>query len=238
MKKRIFFWLLLTMTGIHPVIGQELEYKMELGGALGGSFYLGDLNNTPFKNLGASGGVLARYILNPRMAIKGNLFMGHISGDNRDVFIPENGYNPSTGGGTAATVNFSRNVFDLGAQFEFNFWGYGMGNSYKDNSRITPYMLVGAGLTFAPKPANIVVGFNIPIGVGVKYKLKERINIGFEWSVRFTTSDALDTTNPQGAQVIHPYGIEAKGFKNKDCYSLSLFYITYDLFPKYRLCNN
>lgn len=238
MKKKFCFWLLLFMTGICPAIGQELEYKMELGGALGGSFYLGDLNSTPFRNMGGSGGVLARYILNPRMAIKGNLTLGHIRGDNQDVFIPENGYDPSADGGKAATVSFTRNVFDLGAQFEFNLWGYGTGNSYKDNSRITPYMLVGAGLTFAPKPADIVVGFNIPVGVGVKYKLKERINIGFEWSIRFTTSDALDTTNPTGAQAIHPYGISSQGFKNKDCYSLSLFYLTYDLFPKYRLCNN
>lgn len=237
MKKSIFFWLLLLVTGT-TLPAQELEYKMELGGALGGSFYLGDLNSTPFRNLGGSGGILARYILNPRMAVKGNLFMGHIKGDNQKVFIPEDGHTPSENGGNAAHVAFTRNVFDLGAQFEFNFWGYGMGNSYKGNSRITPYMLAGVGLTFAPKPADIVVGFNIPIGVGVKYKLKERINIGFEWSVRFTTSDALDTTNPNGAQVIHPYGITAKGFKNKDCYSLSLFYITYDLFPKYRLCNN
>lgn len=238
MKKAIFIWLLILITGIHPVSGQELEYRMELGGALGGSFYLGDLNNTPFRNLGGSGGIMARYIFNPRMAIKGNLFLGHIKGDNQNVFIPEDGYAPSTEGGTPATVTFTRNVFDLGAQFEFNFWGYGTGKSYKDNSRITPYMLLGAGLTFAPKPADIVVGFNIPIGVGIKYKLKERINIGFEWSIRFTTSDALDTTDPEGAQAIHPYGIPAKGLKNKDCYSMSLLYITYDLFPKYRLCNN
>lgn len=238
MKQKLFLWLLLLMTGVCPALGQELEYKMELGGALGGSFYLGDLNSTPFRNLSGAGGIMARYIFNPRMCVKGNLFMGHIRGDNGDVFIPTDANNPSADGGKAAAVTFQRNVFDLGAQFEFNFWGYGMGNSYKDNSRITPYMLVGAGLTFAPKPADVVVGFNIPIGVGVKYKVKERINIGFEWSVRFTTSDALDTTDPLGASVTHPYGIQSKGFKNKDCYSFSLFYITYDLFPKYRLCNN
>ncbi len=236
-KTRIILFLLL-LTVLTPAKAQELEYKMELGGALGGSFYLGDLNSTPFRKIGLAGGVVARYILNPRMAIKGNLAIGHISGDNKKVFIPENGALPEAGGGQPATVSFKRNVFDFGAQFEFNLWAYGLGNSYKDNSRITPYMLIGAGMTFAPKPANIIAAFNIPVGVGIKYKLKERLNIGFEWTIRFTTSDALDTTNPNGAQPIHPYGITAKGFKNKDCYSLSLFYITYDLFPKYRLCNN
>lgn len=229
---------MLILTALTDVQGEELEYKMELGGSLGGSFYLGDANSTPFKHLSGSGGIIARYILNPRMVIKGNLAMAHIRGNNEHVFIPDNANTPSAAGGQSASVHFERNIFDLGAQFEFNFWGYGLGNGYKNNSRITPYMLMGAGLTFAPKPADIVVAFNIPLGIGVKYKLKNRINIGFEWSIRFTTSDALDTTNPQGTQLIHPYGIQAKGFKNKDCYSLSLFYITYDLFPKYRLCNN
>ena len=122
MKKTIILWILLLCAGIWPAKGQELEYKMELGGALGGSFYLGDLNSTPFRNLGGSGGILARYILNPRMAVKGNLFVGHIKGDNQDVFIPENGASATPEGGQAATVSFTRNVFDLGAQFEFNFW--------------------------------------------------------------------------------------------------------------------
>ena len=43
------------------VRAQDLEYKMELGGALGGSFYLGDANFTGlFKELSAVGGVVAR----------------------------------------------------------------------------------------------------------------------------------------------------------------------------------
>ena len=41
---------------------QELEYKMELGGMLGGSFYLGDANYSSFyKNTGLGGGLMGRY---------------------------------------------------------------------------------------------------------------------------------------------------------------------------------
>jgi len=79
---------------------------------------------------------------------------------------------------------------------------------------------------------------NIPVGMGVKYKLAERINIGVEWTVRLTTTDKLDVTGKSGLVLDDPYGIEGKGLKNKDSYSLILAYISYDLFPKYRKCNN
>jgi hypothetical protein len=78
---------------------------------------------------------------------------------------------------------------------------------------------------------------NIPVGIGVKYKLKPRVNLGFEWTVRFSTTDKLDAT-PTGTQLKDPYGIKSGMFKNKDCYSFAMFFITYDMFPKYRKCNN
>lgn len=221
-----------------PISGQELEYKMELGGGVGGCFYLGDANSTPFKNLGGMGGIMARYIFNPRMAVKGNLAWGHISGNSDHMFFPEDPNSGTPEGGAPAHIKFSRNIFDLGAQFEFNFWGYGTGNGFKDNKRITPYMLAGIGMTFASRPAEIDAGLNIPLGIGIKYKIKERINIGLEWSVRFTTCDALDVSNNQGGKLDAPYGITSGSFKNKDCYSFTQIFLTYDLFPKYRQCNN
>ena len=129
-------------------------------------------------------------------------------------------------------AHFKRNVIDFGAQFEFNFWGYGIGRGYEGYSRITPYMLIGAGLTLAPKPVQTDAGFNIPVGVGVKFKVRPRLNIGFEWSMRFTTTDRLDVSNMDGVILHDPYGVKSGGFKNKDCYSFTMLSVTYDLFPK------
>ena len=76
---KIVFFLL--MFPFCCAIAQE-EYTWELGGAIGGSFYMGDANSsTPFKNTGIAGGFIARYLLNPHMAIKGNLTAGRISGE-------------------------------------------------------------------------------------------------------------------------------------------------------------
>ncbi len=210
-------------------MAQEDEYRIELGGALGGSFYMGDANyTTPFKDLGIAGGVIARYILNPRMAIKGNLIAGRIAGDTKDF---KNIY-PFDG-----VASFKRTIFDLGAQFEYNFIPYGTGYGYRGGRRFTPYLLGGVGFTYAPPPAEGVFTLNFPIGIGVKYKLNKRLNVGCEFTMRFSLSDKLDVTNKEGLQLNDPYQIKGQGFKNKDSYSFALLFITYDLFPKCKECN-
>lgn len=221
----------------HALRAQELEYQLELGASLGPSFYLGDVSSTPFKHMGAMGGVIARRVFNPRMVVKGNLALGHISGNSNGIFIPADANTQTVAGGTPTQVSFKRNLIDLGAQFEMNFWGYGTGEGYKGNSRITPYAVAGLGFTLALGGGHTDFAVNAPIGLGVKYKLKPRVNVGAEWTFRFTTTDKLDVTDTS-LQLDAPYGIQSVGFKNKDCYSFLMLFVTYDLCPKYRKCNN
>ena len=54
---------------------EDLEYKMDLGAAIGTCFYLGDANSTPYAHMSFMGGLTARRILNPRMAVKMNIAM-------------------------------------------------------------------------------------------------------------------------------------------------------------------
>ena len=219
---------LLLLLPVCAVSAQELEYNMELGGMMGGCFYMGDANyTTPFKDMAMAGGVLARYNINPRMAVKGNLAMGRVKGSTKGMANKFPNSEHST---------FARNVYELGAQYEYNFFAYGTGAGYKDSRRLAPYILAGIGLTYAPKPANHVAAMNIPLGLGVKYKLADRLNVGAEWS--FTTSDRLDVANTDGLQLDDPYGINSKVLKNRDSYSWMMLYISYDMFPKYRKCNN
>ncbi len=211
------------------VRAEELEYKMELGGMVGGSYYLGDTNFTGlFKELNIMGGIVARYNLNPRMAIKGNLSVAGISGTTAgsEYKIPN------------GDVSFSRTIYDLAAQFEYNFQAYGEGGGYKRTYRIVPYIFAGAGMTFAPQPVDNVFTANIPIGVGVKYKFAPRFNLGCELSFRFSFSDKLDVTKQMPATLEDPFGIKSGFLKNKDSYSFLSIFLTYDLFPKYRKCNN
>lgn len=234
MAGKIRTWLLMVcffgiVSGMQAQ-SQEDEYKMELGAAMGVSYYLGDANYlVPYKDLGWCGGVVARFNLNQRMQIKTNLLAAKIAGDTRNFHnkYPNNG-----------VADFSRVIYDLGAQFEYNFLPYGTGRGFNGGKRFTPYLFAGLGMTFAPKPLDTVFTLNFPIGVGVKYKLAPRWNIGFEVSMRFSMSDRLDVTRAGNLELEDPYQIKGKGFKNNDSYSFTVFYITYDLFAKCKDCNN
>ncbi len=221
--------LLILFTFLLPTLatkGQEEVYKMELGFMAGGSFYLGDANySTFYKNTRPMGGIMARYILNPRLALKGNLAVAGIKGSTETI---DNQY--------PFTTSFSRTLYDLGVQFEANFWGYGIGQEFLGIRRFTPYLTGGLGMTYAAAPAESVVTMNIPIGLGVKYKFRPRWNIGMEFTMRFSLSDKLDVTHSNPA-LDDPYLIKSGFLKNKDSYSFTAIFITYDLFPKCSNCN-
>lgn len=206
-----------------------LEYRYEVGAMLGGSSYYGDANYTsPIDNINIMGGVVWRYNINPRMAIKSNLAVARISGSTEGLD------NRFPGG----NVEFNRTLIELGAHYELHFFAYGDGSGYKRSRRLAPYIFAGVGVTYAPAPAKHVVTPNIPLGVGLKWKVAHRLNLGCELSYHFTFSDKLDVTNSTAPMLDDPYGIESGFVKNKDSYSFLSISLTYDLSPKYRKCNN
>ena len=228
MKKILIIISLICCT--HRVVAQELlEYRWDIGGGAGLCYYLGDVNSTPFSGSNVMAAFTLRRNFNPRMALKTNLAYGRYSGTSRGTYLPE--ASGSTQQSMEAT--FQGNVVDLGAQFELNFWGYGLGPGYKKLSRITPYAIVGIGATLGITDSATSFGINLPVGAGVKYKVKPRLNIIFEWTHRFSTIDKLD-----GTQLSDPYHIESSALKNRDTYSFFMFTLTYDISPKLRLCNN
>lgn len=214
----VFFFLM------DAAAAQEIEYQMEVGGGLGLVTYEGDFNGNLMKNMQPMGSIIARKNLNPRMALKFDLTLGKLKGnsDQLKTYYSE----PN-----AQHVDFSNTLYDLTCRYEYNFWGYGLGAGYKGYRQLTPYMSLGLGFTYVNGNNNAFT-VNMPIGVGMKYKLKERINIGAEWAMHFSMSDKLDG-------VKDPYGITSSGiFKNTDCYSAFQVFITYDIMPKCLNCNN
>ena len=72
---------------------------------------------------------------------------------------------------------------------------------------------------------------NVPLGLGFKYKIGERMNVGLDWAMHFSLSDKLDGRKD-------PYGIASTGiFKNTDCYSVLQLTLTYSFMPKCSTCN-
>src|SRR5574344_847705 len=131
--------LILCLLPLMSASAQETEYKFELGGMLGGGFYLGDANySSLYKNTNFAGGFLARYNINPRMALKFDLEYSGISGNALEL---ENKYPDVTG----REWKFNKYVVDLGCQYEIYFCGYGTGRSYKGTKRLAPYIQFGLG---------------------------------------------------------------------------------------------
>ena len=206
---------------------QEDGYLMEIGVGGGGSFYMGDANSKLYNNTNGVISVLARYNVNTRFSLKANLAAAGISGST------VNSYGTLPGD----ELKFSRTLYDFGVQMEWGFCGYSM-EGWNGCHRLAPYGLLGIGATFAPKPAENDFAANFPVGLGVRYKLSERVNIGLEWSMRFSTSDRLDVTHTNGTSLEDPFMIKGKGIKNKDSYSFTMLYVTFDIFKRPCHCND
>lgn len=209
--------------------GQDDGYMMEIGVAGGGSFYMGDANNSAlFRNTNGMAGVVARYNFNPRWSLKADLVAAGLEGDTREM----------KSAFPCDDIHFSRTVYDFGVQLEVGFLGYGKPPLY-NCYRFAPYYTFGIGTTFAPKPLENVIAVNFPVGIGFRYKLAERVNIGMEWTMRFSTTDKIDVTElGNGFSLEDPFLAKGKGMKNKDSYSFTMVFLTFDIFKRPCDCNN
>ena len=168
--------------------------------------------------------LLVRRNLNPYMGLRLAASFGKLKGDERDVKTVY----PSTG---VTPYSFSRTLTDVSLTYEYNFWPYGTGHDYYGAKRLTPFVFLGLGGTYAGGDGSSVFTANVPIGLGLKYKVGQRMNVGVEWAMHFSMSDKLDGRND-------PYGITSSGmFKNTDCYSVLQLTLSYSFMPKCTTCN-
>lgn len=201
----------------------ETLYRLELGGGIGFGTGHTDLKGKWAADMAA----IARFPLNPRMAVKTQLSYLNLKGstEGQKNFYPAL---PDTPGTDRLAYSVSDAVIDASALYELHFLPYGYLRDYKGHCRLVPYLQMGFGLTYGKAGKTFTA--NIPLGVGVKYKVAERLNLGLDWLVHFTLSDKLD-----GLEA--PLGISSSGFRNKDHYSALSLTLTYDLNPRCPTCN-
>lgn len=270
MKKLIFF-LLTTIAFSLQGFSQMNEFVQEgeFGITAGVAHYFGDLNNRSRIN-------------RPKLAIGGFIrkqfgdytavrLSGHFARLGYSDIYSSNEYD------LRRNLSFNTNIFELALQGDFNFFKF---NPADPEYTFTPYATLGVGVfNYNPyafyknqkvflRPLHTEgqtfyknrkeygsMALCFPIGFGVKYALNDRINVSFEITHRFTTTDYLDdvSTTYVGAdkfpstsggksiagimqdrsfEVGTPIGIEGRqrGFsKQKDQYTIAEVGISFNI---------
>lgn len=225
--KRIILSIILTATlaiiFTHKANAQE-DYRFDIGGGIGMSGYLGDANTANlYQNPGWDAELFLRYIGNTRWGFKTNFYVGSLSGDSSQMsnVFPGN-----------ATYKFSNTFYEIGEMAEFNFFPYGIGESYRKLRRFTPYITGGLSLTMWTVDGKTGAGFTLPFGVGAKFKLNKRWNIGLEFLMKKVFTDKFD-----GEALADPYTIKSSFMKNTDWYSTLTLTISYEFSKRCEVCN-
>ena len=222
--------LLLALTGTFrsaaQATAQPETYRWDLGGALGMAGYLGDANESGlFSHPSVSVAASLRYLINTRFALRALLTYSSLSGSTADMdnVIPAMREEPYT---------FKSSLTDLQVRGEYNFVPYGIGESFKQLRRFSPYIALGLGLSMSSTDGTSSAALSIPMAVGVKYKLRPRLNIGLEFAMTKLLGDRLD-----GAPLDDPYLIKSSFIKNTDWYSTIAVSISYEFGERCIACN-
>jgi Domain of unknown function (DUF6089) len=201
--------LFISVSGKVKAQSQNLEYvqKGEFGITFGAAHYFGDLNT--------------RVGLNRPKPALGLFFrkqFGNYVGLRLSAHYAQVGYSDTYSKNEyqkTRNLSFNSNIWEVALQGDFNFFKFIPTDPYYS---FTPYITLGIGaFTYDPyaytngqkeflrplgtegqlagylgrKPYN-TLAMCIPIGVGIKYNLSEKINFSFEVAHRFTTTDYLD----------------------------------------------
>lgn len=226
LRTRLLTLLVCAATALTATAQTDDQYRMEIGVGAGMVAYEGDYNGSITSGMQPAATVMLRRIFNPYMGLRLAATYGKLKGSDRGLKT----YIPDTDGDTS--YEFNNTLADLSLTYEYNFWPYGTGHDYRGAKRLTPFIFAGLGATYVTGGGNNVFTANLPLGLGVKYKLAPRLNLGVEWAMHFSLSDKLDGT-------VDPYGIKSSGlFKNTDCYSALQVSLTYSFMAKCRTCHN
>jgi hypothetical protein len=184
--------------------------KSEIGLFSGASYYIGDLNTLDhFKNSHVALGIIAKYNINPRFALRGLFMTGSISAE--DANSPSRYQEVYTN----RNLSFSSTITEIGAGIEFNYFPFQLGNktyrgsgylfaeiAYFQMNPTTTYLgekveLRTLGTEGQGTPLNTQGYYSknqlaLPFGIGFKYPFGKIFCVGMEYGVRKTFTDYLD----------------------------------------------
>ena len=199
--KKIIFPLLLLVADI--AMGQTWEAEVQAGIA----GYSGDLNSKPVSihTMGAGFSLGTRYNLDRTFIVRANIAYGKIGGDDK--------YNKNSPELLARNLNFKTDIIEASIGLEVNMLSPELFDTYpyvfagagvfhfdpysfdKDGKKVflQPLGTEGQGLSAYPeKKMYSKTQLCIPFGVGVRSKINDQFDVGFEIGFRKLFTDYLD----------------------------------------------
>lgn len=179
----LFFVAILTRAQLH-----------EVGLQVGGSNYIGDIGSEQYiRPNSLAYGVVYKYNLNPRVALRGTFTLMGISDDDADS---------DNQGRQLRGYKFTNDIKELAVGIEFSWFEYSL---FTQDKIQTPYMLFEIA-AFNYKVVDEEISPNnfnyknktsiaIPFGLGYKRKLAEGFAISAEIGMRLTFVDDIDYNN-------------------------------------------
>ncbi len=189
-------------------LGSYAQRKDEIGINAGFAYYVGEINQTHFKQPKVSGGLHYKANLNKRVALRASLLWARIHGSDSSA----NNLNQIN-----RNLSFKSNIVELGGIVEVNFFNYIVGD-FKKYPPYTPYVFFG--LTYFhhnPKgqynddfielqplgTEGQETSYNsdnkyklnqisIPFGLGFKASVTKSFSVAVEYGLRKTFTDYLD----------------------------------------------
>ena len=245
----------------------------EFGVGVGAGHYFGDLNTRAQLNRPKiAAGIFFRKNF-------GNYIALRVAGNFAQLGYSDR-YNEENEFMRRRNLSFNTNIWEFAVQGDFNFYRFMPG---EPDFRFTPYITLGAGLfsydpyaylndekhylrplgtegqgdtSYPDRKPYSSMAFSIPFGVGLKYSINERINIGFEVLHRFTNTDYLDDVsktyvdpvifppNPDGSPspafllqdrsyetgpLIGGKDVQRGNSKQKDQFVTAMFFVSFNL---------
>lgn len=199
-------------------------YKFDIGGGIGMSGYLGDANESNiFHKPGFAANIQGRYLFNERTALRAELAGMTLSGSTADFDnrLPD-----------GRDYSFTAFAADLSVRGEYNFFPYGIGETYRRLRRLTPFLAAGIGATLSACDGSTAVALSVPLTAGVKYKLNRRLNLIADFTMTWLLGDHLD-----GPDLADLTTIKSSFIKNNDWHSAIQVSLTYEFGPRCVACN-
>jgi hypothetical protein len=171
---------------------ENFRSRSSFGPMIGGSYYIGDLNQYGhFKNTNLSGGLVYRYYINSRIELRANFLFGHVNAADTDSDLPIF---------QSRNLSFQSDIWELAGGIEFNYLNYKLGDM---KYFFTPYMFMeigafqinpqaeyngvlidlqplgteGQGSSLNSQDPYALTQLVIPFGIGIKLNITKRMAI-------------------------------------------------------------